>query len=672
MTSPEADARLQHLVEQRELLAKNHAEASHRLDSLISRRAEKVATLCGLNEDELTHVHSELGELEVKLRAIENRTELQRKIALLEQEIAKFETNVLPLPIIAQASQYLTKMTVGAYGDISIQPGPKITVKQSGGGRITHDHLSRGIRDQLYLSLCLALTEAYAQQTLVIPLILHDVFTNIDSDYREALANVISDFAYRGHQVLIFTCHGDVVDLFSTKENHYLEVVPDLNSTQETMTPPSTSANQTDQVRFRHYNAQDLYVETTDDVVIVRRDPQSSTGEKGISREFAKTEEMNSMQNSVEVELETLIQSIGMFGSDIAYRLQGMEILTVQDFLSESPANMESELYRWGLSELPLRRWQDEISLRCWTSHLSEEEARVLVACGITDVRQLAEMDEDDLFRRVSRFLAIQENSHRYRSGQYTYNRNRIGDWVKSARKSRHKWNQNLIQLGRERNHCISEASHQASSTMTFKGRSKILTHWQTQLPATAAKKNKPSCESRLSKNRESPSKSHHSLKTPASNLTESNRRNPLKFHLDIENPVTDAPSIGTESAERLADVNIHTVADLIAASPALVAKRVAHHRIKEETIVTWQRQATLVCRIPRLRGQDAQILVACGINNASELATMDADDLWKIVKPFMETNEGKRIVRSHKAPDHDKVYDWIQWAQSARSVKAA
>ena len=113
-------------------------------------------------------------------------------------------------------------------------------------------------------------------------------------------------------------------------------------------------------------------------------------------------------------------------------------------------------------------------------------------------------------------------------------------------------------------------------------------------------------------------------------------------------------------------------MADLLEALPATVAKLVAHSRVTEETIIAWKRQATLACRIPQLRGHDAQILVACGVNDPDELVATNVDALWQIVEPFIEANEGKRIIRNGRAPDRDEVADWIRWAQSARSVKAA
>lgn len=78
------------------------------------------------------------------------------------------------------------------------------------------------------------------------------------------------------------------------------------------------------------------------------------------------------------------------------------------------------------------------------------------------------------------------------------------------------------------------------------------------------------------------------------------------------------------------------------------------------------------MCAIPNLRGHDAQILVACGIEKPAELAGMNPQALLDIVLPFSETKEGARILRNGKKPDLAEVTDWIDAANNVRSLQAA
>src|SRR5208283_2781793 len=74
--------------------------------------------------------------------------------------------------------------------------------------------LSRGAREQLFLSLRLALAAHFARRGAPLPLILDDVLVNFDIERAKAAAQVSRDFAAQGHQMLVFTCHEHIAKLF--------------------------------------------------------------------------------------------------------------------------------------------------------------------------------------------------------------------------------------------------------------------------------------------------------------------------------------------------------------------------------------------------------------------------------------------------------------------------
>lgn len=145
-----------------------------------------------------------------------------------------------------------------------------------------------------------------------------------------------------------------------------------------------------------------------------------------------------------------------------------------------------------------------------------------------------------------------------------------------------------------------------------------------------------------------------------------------LRFYLQRESPVVDAPSIGNRLAERLNAIGIYTVDDLLNADAETVAEGLDHRRIDADTVLQWQQQATLVCRVPMLRGHDAQLLVMAEVTTPEELAACDAEDLFGIVDPIARSSDGKRIVRGGKLPDMEEVTDWIGFAQHKRELRAA
>jgi hypothetical protein len=124
--------------------------------------------------------------------------------------------------------------------------------------------------------------------------------------------------------------------------------------------------------------------------------------------------------------------------------------------------------------------------------------------------------------------------------------------------------------------------------------------------------------------------------------------------------------------ATRLQAIGVETVDDLLAAEPETLAAELDHHPVDADTITQWQQQAELVCRIPMLRGHDAQLLVAAEVTTPEELSESDADDLFGIVDVIARSHDGKRILRGGPAPDLNEVTDWIRWATHQRSLRAA
>src|SRR5262249_9191642 len=74
--------------------------------------------------------------------------------------------------------------------------------------------LSRGTREQLFVSLRLALVAAYARRGIHLPMILDDVFVNYDAGRTRTACAVLRAFAKQGHQLLVFTCHEHVWQMF--------------------------------------------------------------------------------------------------------------------------------------------------------------------------------------------------------------------------------------------------------------------------------------------------------------------------------------------------------------------------------------------------------------------------------------------------------------------------
>lgn len=145
-----------------------------------------------------------------------------------------------------------------------------------------------------------------------------------------------------------------------------------------------------------------------------------------------------------------------------------------------------------------------------------------------------------------------------------------------------------------------------------------------------------------------------------------------LRFFLSRSSDIEAAPSIGPKTAESLRQLGVLTVNDLLQIRPEKLAQQLNRRRITADVIELWQSQSRLMCQVPELRGHDVQLLVACGVTDPEDLASRRPNDLLALIVPFAESKEGARIIRSGPKPDLNEIREWIRWAASARSFRAA
>ncbi len=136
------------------------------------------------------------------------------------------------------------------------------------------------------------------------------------------------------------------------------------------------------------------------------------------------------------------------------------------------------------------------------------------------------------------------------------------------------------------------------------------------------------------------------------------------RFTLSGDAPVAQTPSIGASEARQLEAAGVKTVGALLAMPPEQCAQRLDDSDISAQTIRDWQAQALLACTVPGLKSREAQALVACGVNDARELAQMDALDLCDAVAEWGLSEDGQRAWGNAPAPSGDDVATWIERAR--------
>jgi uncharacterized protein YhaN len=185
---------------------------------LLQQRGEFVQEVKMLGEDarldtahlELNCVNAEITQLQKQWQVLGSSTQV------LEIIRESYESKRQP-ETLKEASNYLERLTEGSYTRIWTRlVGEELLVDNADEETLPVDKLSRGTREAVYLSLRLALVGAYARRGAVIPMILDDVLVNFDGQRAYAAADVLHDFARSGHQVMMFTCHDHIRDIFDS------------------------------------------------------------------------------------------------------------------------------------------------------------------------------------------------------------------------------------------------------------------------------------------------------------------------------------------------------------------------------------------------------------------------------------------------------------------------
>jgi hypothetical protein len=179
-------------------------------------RGEFVLEVKMLGED------SRLDVANLELNAVETQIAEQQKqwqvlaasTQMLELIRETYESKRQP-ETLKEASIYLDRLTEGKYPRIWTKlVGEELLVDNENDETIPVDKLSRGTREAVYLSLRMALVGAYARRGALIPMVLDDVLVNFDGHRAHCAAELLCDFARNGYQILMFTCHEHMRDLF--------------------------------------------------------------------------------------------------------------------------------------------------------------------------------------------------------------------------------------------------------------------------------------------------------------------------------------------------------------------------------------------------------------------------------------------------------------------------
>ncbi|WP_428304576.1 DUF4332 domain-containing protein [Lacipirellula sp.] len=566
-----------------------------------------------------TATRSTLDELRATLQRLE--IEIQQALHTNETARAEYDSAATSHRRLWRASDVLAQLTDGRLLQIRMnREGGGATVIDREGRTLAVEELTPQQQDQLYLSLTLALVSSFSARGINLPLFLDEPFLRQDPRSAAAMAGVLHEFAREGRQVVLFTEDREAARRLESLGDQ----VRDLDALRRESHPQPAPAPV----------AIETPAEPTTTVKIVRETVGERKPQLRIAGEWSHDDEDRDV---FFLTRDASIEDFPVLGNDTAKVFAELKIAKVGDLLTADADEVAARLARPGITAEAVRLWQNHMSLMCFVPNVSLNDAQVLAANEIGSPEALYAIDVRLLAESIEQFIAS-ERGRRFHALRTRYTRDALAETQKLARTQRENWT-----LAKSR---YSWVDRPATTSRTATSPAKN---------AVAATKNKPAANRQTAK----PAK-------PAKPT------GPLRFFLHRHSAVVDAPSIGPIAAERLANVGIRTVADLLNANPESTAEELGEAKVTATVITRWQREARLVCRIPELRGVGAQLLVASGFHEAEQVAKTKVDELVKRVGDTCRSSQGLRILRNGPAPSSERIAQWVGFAAKMRPLEAA
>ena len=164
-------------------------------------------------EEESSSLRLQRQELIARLQGLAREwcvLRLSREILRRAQEV--YERERQP-NVVREASALFESITEGRYAGI-VKPLGEETFEVRGQNqeRLTIEQLSQGTKEQLFLAVRLGLVKEFGRRQEKLPLVMDDVLVNFDRRRARATAKVLHEVSAT-HQVLLFTCHQETLDL---------------------------------------------------------------------------------------------------------------------------------------------------------------------------------------------------------------------------------------------------------------------------------------------------------------------------------------------------------------------------------------------------------------------------------------------------------------------------
>lgn len=203
--------------------------ANAQREALSTQRGSIQTELNGLvGEEESSLLRMQRNVLLEQIRGhARDWTRLTLARNLLDEARRKFEQERQP-GVVRHAQEFFTAITDGRYRQAYAPLGEQtITVTDADRRTKQPSELSRGTREQLFLSLRFGLIRELGERTEPLPVVVDEVLVNFDPDRALRAAVAFTELS-KTNQVLVFTCHPTVVELFRNAASEACVEMPEV------------------------------------------------------------------------------------------------------------------------------------------------------------------------------------------------------------------------------------------------------------------------------------------------------------------------------------------------------------------------------------------------------------------------------------------------------------
>ncbi|MGE6260452.1 AAA family ATPase [Heyndrickxia sporothermodurans] len=134
---------------------------------------------------------------------------------LIHRTMNRMKNDRFPL-VLQKAEEYLRILTDGKYTRLLFQPTGHFIVERNDRITFEPEELSQATAEQIYVSFRLALVHIL-QNDFPFPMIIDDGFVNFDKKRTKRIVQILLEMS-KTTQILFFTCHQHILELFSNNQ----------------------------------------------------------------------------------------------------------------------------------------------------------------------------------------------------------------------------------------------------------------------------------------------------------------------------------------------------------------------------------------------------------------------------------------------------------------------